>query len=264
MRVPVETLQAFYTGRLGRVARDMSARRLQAIWPDLSGDDVLAFGYCTPLLQNLPGTPRRIVSAMPGGQGCEIWPGDGPNASVLSDEERLPFRDAMFDRVLLAHALEDAENPARLLREIWRVSAPEARLLIIVANRRGLWSRTDATPFGHGRPFSRSQLHRFLSDALWRPTAYARAVYAPPLSWPIIAKAADAWEQTGERFWPRFGGLLMVEAIKRVEITPDFSSAAPVASPVSVGARPLSRDDDATGCANCRKECASDLSDNRH
>ena len=49
-------------------------------------------------------------------------------------------------------------NPRELLREMWRVLAPNGRLLIVVPNRRGLWARVDTTPFGYGSPFSRSQL----------------------------------------------------------------------------------------------------------
>lgn len=263
MRVAVETLQAFYESPLGAIAQRMCARRLNAIWPDLTGLDVLALGYGTPLLDGWRGGARRIVSAMPAGQGCEIWPGDGPVASTLVDESRLPFREAMFDRILLMHALEDAESPARLLREVWRVAAPEARLLVVAANRRGLWSRSDATPFGHGRPFSRAQLNRLLSDALFQPTAYARAAYVPPLGWPVLAKAADAWEQAGERLWPRFGGILMVEAIKRVEIRPD-AAAAPVRRRATAAASVAARDEAATRQAIVAQAPDSDLSQRRN
>ena len=45
-----------------------------------------------------------------------------------------------------------------MLREIWRVMASGGQLLAVVPNRRGLWARMDTTPFGHGRPYSRSQI----------------------------------------------------------------------------------------------------------
>ena len=46
------------------------------------------------------------------------WPDDGANLSVLIEEGRLPFMDSIFDRVLLVHALEEADDPRALLREV--------------------------------------------------------------------------------------------------------------------------------------------------
>jgi SAM-dependent methyltransferase len=118
--------------------------------------------------------------------------------------------------VLLIHALEEADAPAALLREIWRIMAPEGRLLIVAANRTGLWARTDSTPFGHGRPYTRHQLAALLADCLFEPMASARALYAPPLSWPIVTALAEGAERAGEMLAPAFGGLVMMEAIKRL------------------------------------------------
>ena len=59
-------------------------------------------------------------------------------------------------------ALETAERVRPLLREMWRVLAPEGRLILVVPNRRGVWARLDKTPFGQGRPYSRRQLEALL------------------------------------------------------------------------------------------------------
>ena len=45
-------------------------------------------------------------------------------------------------------------------------SAAGGRLLIVVPNRRGVWARSDTTPFGHGRPYSRSQITHLLARGL--------------------------------------------------------------------------------------------------
>jgi hypothetical protein len=107
-----------------------------------------------------------------------------------------------------------------MLREIWRVAAPEARILIIVAHRRGLWTRAEATPFGHGRSYTRTQLNRLLEDAMFAPQASARALFAPPIGWGVITSASDAWERIGRVAWSGFGGVLMIEAMKRIYIEP--------------------------------------------
>ena len=220
MRFDIDRLQAFYGSSLGRMAQDMVARRVGALWPALDGLDVLGFGYADSLLERYRAKARRVISAQPDAQGAIRWPADAKGCSVLVEEERLPFPDALFDRLVVIHGLEEAESPQRLLREFWRVAAPEARILVIVAHRRGLWARAESTPFGHGRPYTRSQLYRLLEEAMFLPTASARALYAPPIGWGLITSAGEAWERIGGVAWSGFGGVMMIEATKRLYIEP--------------------------------------------
>jgi SAM-dependent methyltransferase len=122
----------------------------------------------------------------------------------------------VFDRVLIVHAIEETPAPNALLREIWRVMAPEGRLVVIAANRWSLWAQSDATPFGYGRPYSRTQLATLLSDSMFQPVVSARALYAPPSTWTPFVRAADAFERVGEIMWPAQGGLVLMEAVKRL------------------------------------------------
>lgn len=214
MRVDVLALQRFYASPLGEAARRMVGRRLEALWPNADGLDVLGLGYATPYLDRLRGGARRTVAWMPAAQGAEHWPARAAALTVLSEEGRLPFMDSCFDRVLIIHGLEEAENARPLLREIWRVMAPEGRLVVVAANRWSLWAQADSTPFGHGRPYSRHQLAALLADSMFEPVASARALYAPPLSW--AARAADGFERVGELVWRAQGGLVMMEALKRL------------------------------------------------
>jgi SAM-dependent methyltransferase len=154
---------------------------------------------------------------MPADQGAEPWPADaGPVLTALAEDTRLPFMDALFDRVLLVHALEECDATHAMLREVWRVMAPEGRLVVIAANRWSLWAQADATPFGHGRPYSRTQLAALLADSVFEPVVSARALYAPPWAWTPIVRAAEAFERVGELVWPAQGGLLLMEAVKRL------------------------------------------------
>src|SRR5664279_2649525 len=100
-----------------------------------------------------------------------------PALSALVDENELPLPDNAVDRVLLVHALEMTHDPAVLLREAWRVLAAGGRLLVVVPNRRGLWARMDTTPFGHGRPYSRSQINQLLRETWFTPTGWSEALY---------------------------------------------------------------------------------------
>ena len=216
MRVDVLALQRFYASPLGDAARRMASRRLAALWPNADGLDVLGVGYATPFLERFQTGARRVVAMMPAEQGAEHWPAGAASLAVLSEEGRLPFIDAIFDRVLIAHALEETDTMRQLLREVWRVMAPEGRLVVIAANRWSLWAQADQTPFGHGRPYSRLQLATLLADSMFEPIASARALYAPPSSWAPFVKAADAFERVGEIIWPAQGGLVLMEAVKRL------------------------------------------------
>lgn len=217
MRVDVLALQQFYASPMGQAAQAMAGRRILDAWGDCHGQDVLGFGYTTPYLAPWLHSARRTISLMPATQGVERWPNGTPNLSCIGDEDRLPFAEASFDRILCVHTLEETDNARALLRELWRVLAPEGRLMVCVANRSGLWARVESTPFGQGRPFSRGQLSGLLADAMFQPVAWSRALYAPPLSWKMATGgAAETWEGVGEKAWPALGGLLLVDAVKRL------------------------------------------------
>lgn len=215
MRVDVLALQRFYASPLGEVVRRAASRRLASLWPYTEGLDVLGLGYPTPYLERFRAGARRTVTMMPAAQGAEPWPADRV-LTTLAEDARLPFMDAVFDRVLLVHALEECEAAHAMLREVWRVMAPEGRLVVIAANRWSWWAQSGATPFGHGRPYSRTQLAALLSDSVFEPVVSARALYAPPSTWSPFVRAADAFESVGEKLWPAQGGLVLMEAVKRL------------------------------------------------
>jgi SAM-dependent methyltransferase len=132
------------------------------------------------------------------------------------DENELPLPDSAVDRVILVHALEMTNDPAALLREVWRVLASGGRLLVVVPNRRGLWARMDTTPFGHGRPYSRSQINQLLRETWFTPTGWSEALYVPPIARGWFLRSAVAWERTGSTLSAPFAGVHMVEATKQV------------------------------------------------
>lgn len=235
MRMQAAQLRDFYASPLGKAARRMIVRRLTALWPNARGLDVLGLGYATPFLSPYSATARSISAAMPAAQGAEHWPAQTCRRALVCAEDRLPFRADQFDRVIAAHLLEEADNLADVTGEIARVIAPAGRIVFVTANRRGMWSRSDKTPFGHGRPFSKAQLNQVLRHAGLEPVAWARAVYTPPLNASFMIRTARSVERVGERLTPRWGGVLMIEAVKRVAkpvggatiIRPVFGSARP-------------------------------------
>ncbi len=118
--------------------------------------------------------------------------------------------------MLLVHALEMAHDPVALLREVWRVLAAGGRLLVVVPNRRGVWARMDTTPFGHGRPYSRSQITHLLRETWFTPTGWSEALYVPPIARGWFLRSAVAWERAGATISAPFAGVHIVEATKQV------------------------------------------------
>jgi SAM-dependent methyltransferase len=173
MYLDVVDLRAFYGERLGLVARRLIGQRLRAHWPSVAGESLLGIGYATPYLRNIGDGAERIIAFMPATQGVVNWPRDGPNAAALVAEVALPLPDASIDRVLVIHSLELAANARDQLREIWRILAPGGRVLIVVPNRAGIWARLEATPFGYGRPFGRTQITTLLRDAMLSPMGWS-------------------------------------------------------------------------------------------
>lgn len=231
MRRDVLELRAFYASSLGAAAREMVARKVAEAWGDAHGLDVLGLGYATPFLELMQGRARRALAAMPAQQGVEVWPSEGANAACLADEFALPLQNALFDRILAVHALEESDAPVQLLREVTRVLAPSGRAILVVAARNGLWSNAEATPFGHGRPYTRRQLEALLREADLEPSGWTRALYVPPFQW--ATRWAEGFEQVGARLWPQFSGLILIEAVKQTfAVKPKGAKArAPVFAP---------------------------------
>jgi SAM-dependent methyltransferase len=206
----VRELTDFYRAPLGQMARRVIARRIHNFWPQMRGRRLLGYGFAVPYLEAFTDA-ERAIAAMPSHLGVIGWP-DGRNAALLCEEDCLPFPDVFFDRILIVHGLEGAESLRPLLRQLWRVLAPEGRILLIAPNRTSLWAQVDRSPFGYGRPFSRMELDGILKGALFHPTRWERALYAPPLA--TITRSGAGWERVGARLFPGMGGVHVVEATK--------------------------------------------------
>jgi SAM-dependent methyltransferase len=216
MYLDVVDLRAFYGGRLGIVARRLIGMRLKERWPSVAGESLVGIGYVTPYLRLLGEGAERVLALMPAAQGVVNWPGEGPNATALVDDDALPLPDASIDRILLVHCLEVAANAHEQLREIWRVLSPGGRVLIVVPNRAGIWARIEATPFGYGRPFGKTQLTVLLRDTMFSPVGWTEALAVPPFRHRPWLRTGLAWERVGRFLWPAFAGVVIVEATKQL------------------------------------------------
>jgi SAM-dependent methyltransferase len=215
----VIALRDFYKTPLGQHVAGQMHPHMTRFWQaDASGCNVMV-GYG---LGWLPPTSRNhhilanLLSLMLARSGVIAWPESGPGRSGLVDSHALPLPDVHIDRLLLAHALEFDAEPGRLLDECWRVLDGAGRLMVVVPNRRGLWARLEHTPFGHGRPYSSRQLCQLLDMHGFVPKRTYRTVCLPPLHNRAMVRFATTIERLGQRWWPALGGVLLVEAEKKL------------------------------------------------
>ena len=120
----------FYGSARGGVTARVLRERLLAMWPSAQGESLLGIGYAMPYLRLWRDQAVRCIALTPAQMGAARWPPGVPNLSCAAEEDSLPFADLTFDRILLVHGLEMAENARRLLREAWRVLKDDGRLLI--------------------------------------------------------------------------------------------------------------------------------------
>ena len=207
----------YYRSALGRAAQKVIRDELVNLWPEAKGQMVVGFGFAVPLLRPYLKDARRVIGLMPGPQGVMPWPPDGQNVSVLCEDTLWPLETGHVDKLVLMHGLEITETPSSLLEEAWRMLGPGGRAVFIVPNRGGLWSRSDATPFGYGRPYSLGQLdaqlrkHRFVTERT------LSALYQPPSSSKLWRKSAGLLEKIGHNMpFVVAGGVLIVEVSKQM------------------------------------------------
>src|SRR4051812_12318291 len=216
MSLDVVDLRNFYAQPLGTVARRFVSRGIRMRWSDTRAQRIAGIGYATPYLGLFREEAERCLAFMPAAQGVVRWPSERPGLTTLVDDDNLPLPDASVDRVLLVHALEMSHHSTQLLREVWRVLCGNGRLMAVVPNRRGLWARMDTTPFGQGRPYSRSQIVHLLRETWFTPTNWSEALYVPPMPRSWFLRSAVAWERTGSMISAPFAGVHIVEATKQV------------------------------------------------
>ncbi|KNZ33898.1 MAG: methyltransferase type 11 [Methylibium sp. NZG] len=235
----------------GRYVLEWEQRHLDVAVADLFGFHALQLGL--PELDTLRANrmPHRWVAtdtadhsgsppASAAVQGAAYETDDDTLAPALSrcvvalhcDFDALPFDSQSLDLVVLPHGLELARDPHLALREVERVLVPEGRVVVVGFNPTSLWGLRQR--LGHVR----RRIARGGEPSLFLPSAgefmgYRRlrdwlrllsfeveagrfGCYRPPLlsdKW----LARLAWmEQAGERWWPVFGAVYFVVAVKRV------------------------------------------------
>jgi SAM-dependent methyltransferase len=216
MTPDVHRLIGFYKSPLGKIARALVREQIMRLAGPIEKRRVLGLGFASPYLRFAMEKAERVLCFMPARQGANAWPREGPSHTVMCDLLEMPLTDAAVDIVIAVHAFEHIGDAEELMREIWRVAAPNARLVLVVPRRRGFWAAMDNTPFGDGNPFSRSQIERLLRAHSFVPVTWREALYLPPANSPWILRLARFFERFGRLFGPLGAGVIVVVARKEL------------------------------------------------
>jgi SAM-dependent methyltransferase len=222
---------AFYATPRGQMAAAILGRAIRAHWPDLGHLDVLGVGYPEPFLdwsnggRAEAGAPARCLAAITIRHRPPYRPTRMQGAVCAVEPDHLPFPDLSFDRILVVHGVEAAGSPERLLREAWRLLRDDGRMLVLAANRTGLWAHMDSTPFGQGQPYSQRQIDRLLVSGMFRAERHSRALFVPPTGWSLLQRSHRLWELAGHALLPQLAGVILTEAAK------DAYAAVPTLEP---------------------------------
>jgi SAM-dependent methyltransferase len=156
--------------------------------------------------------------------------GPGAGAALLAQGDALPFPERSLDLVVLPHTLELARDPHLTLAEVERVLMPEGRLVILGFNGASLWGLRQR--LGRARQALGGKAPLYLPRpgdfiGYWRLRDWLRLLsfeveggrfgaYRPAI-------ASERWlerfawiDRVGDRWWPVFGAVYMVQAVKRV------------------------------------------------
>ena len=211
-------LSKFFSTAAGLLVRRWEAAQMDALLAECSGDNALQLGApYGSLLRNAP-HESRILAVQ------RSFPDNvGECAKLRLNYENLPFREASFDLVVCAHASEWVTDSGQFFNEIFRVLAPEGRLIVLSFNPWGPWCVR-----------KKDKLINLSADIHFKPLSVAEVksqcqphaivdrgrfgVYCPSLSDNPQKLARWGWcEKAGDRWWPALSNVYMLSAIKKEE-----------------------------------------------
>lgn len=155
---------------------------------------------------------------------------DLPSHVSYAHTHKLPVESGSYEQVSAVHMLENASHPIDSLKESWRVLKGGGKLVMVVSNRGGLWSRTDRSPFGNGRPFSAKQVVALLEMAGFVCEDIHPALFLFPAKNRTLLRASRLFQRIGKYFMVFPGGVHIVVAQKQLysPVTPSKGTAVPV------------------------------------
>ncbi|HEY1043463.1 MAG TPA: class I SAM-dependent methyltransferase [Telluria sp.] len=210
----------------GAYVRAWEQACLDELTADIFGFNALQVGL--PQIDALAANrmPHKWLAATRTSSGEQLAdvPG-GRQVAVALDFAELPFASHSLDLVVMPHVLEFAEEPHQVLREVERVLIPGGQLIICGFNPASLWGARQYT----GRPLrspylpaagefiSMPRMKDWLKLLNLAPARTSYGCYAPAYRSALWLQRSRFMERAGQRWWPYFGAVYIVQAVKRVK-----------------------------------------------
>ena len=216
MLYDVGKMDAFYNSASGQMVSRLLSRELGKVWAPSNKTSNLVVGF--PFNLSLSDVICPVL--MPTEIGGMPWEYERSVYSALIDSKSWPLESDSIDCILITHALEFIPHQQSFLMETKRVLKSAGKLILMVPHRGGLWSRAETTPFGHGTPFSKSQIYNLLKNSGLRLEKCTRSLFLPPFADKLPEALSDKIEIIGQNLLQLLGGVLIVEATKMVYAEP--------------------------------------------
>jgi SAM-dependent methyltransferase len=220
-------LSEFLCSPAGRYVLDWEQMQLDAAVTDLFGYHAMQLGLpeIDALRENR--MPLRFCAAdrqltLPAQDGAAE--GGERRVAIINRYEELPFATHSIDLVVMPHILEFAADPHQVLREVERVLVPEGHVVITGFNPASLWglrqysTRLGASPFlpREGRFIALPRVKDWLKLLSFEFARGRFGCYAPSARTAAWLHRWRFMEKAGDRWWPVFGAVYLLTAVKRV------------------------------------------------
>jgi SAM-dependent methyltransferase len=151
--------------------------------------------------------------------------GPAGRTALWCDFLELPFESQSVDLLVMPHTLEFTADPHALLREAERVLVPEGRLIIVGFNSLSLWGVRQSLGQLNKRPFvpvehdliAFTRLKDWIKLLGFELSRGRFGCYRPPIGNAVWLERCRFMEPAGDRWWPIFGAVYLVTAVKRVK-----------------------------------------------
>lgn len=214
-------LHEYYHTPQGRFVFRRIRRAIERMWPkdELKGLSVAGFGYTFPYLDHWR-DEADVYGLIARRSGPYHWPEGEASRVVLCRRGEWPFPKESLDRILVIHDGEFASGLQGFLSEVWRVLKPNGRLIMVLPNRKGAWARSDQNPFGHGAPYSFSQVRDVLRECHFVYEGVNGALLTPPFKRGTTLAAVSWLFEPLSTYCSAMSGVYIVEASKRLYALP--------------------------------------------
>ena len=269
MHPPIISLTEWFQTPAGRYLLAWEREQFDLAVADLFGYNALQLGLAELHTLQANRMPHRWLAlpeeaaAADSTAGTSMHDTNGtvwPRTALVTNAAALPFPPGSLDLVVLPHTLELSADPHHVLREVERVLVPEGRVVISGFNPNSWWGWRQS--YGHwadrllpagagtsrlylpeaGEFIGPGRMRDWLKLLSFEVESGRFGCYRPAVRTEKWLNRTAWMDRAGPRWWPIFGAVYFVVAVKRVRgmrmLGPAWKPRRSTATaPVSVASR---------------------------